>query len=52
MKARAYFQQAGDAPTIADAPCRRLGDPAENLQQSGFAGAVPADDANRLALLD
>jgi hypothetical protein len=51
MKARADFKQAADAPVQLDASGRRLGDAREQFEQSGFARAVSADDADHLARL-
>ena len=52
MKAGADFEQARDPAAQDRASARRLGDPAQNLQQRRFAGAVASDDAEHLAALD
>ena len=52
MKAGADLQQARHPPAQPDAPCGRLGDAAQDLEQRALAGAVPTDDANDLAALD
>ena len=52
VKAGADLEQAGDAAAQHDPPLGRLGDAAQDLEQRALAGAVAADDAQDLALLD
>ena len=52
MEAGADLEQARNASPQRDPPLRRLGDAAQNLEQRAFSGAVAADDAENLALLD
>ena len=52
MKPGADFEQARDAAAQCDPARSRLGDAREDLEQGRFAGAVAADDAEDLALLD
>ena len=52
VKASADFEQAGNATTEANASFRRFCDAAQNFQQSRFARAIPANDAENVALLD
>jgi hypothetical protein len=52
MKASTDFEQARHPPTNTHTPLGRVRDPAENLEQSGFAGAVTANDAKDFALFD
>ena len=49
MKARAELEQRADAPAAFDQTARRRDDAGDDLQQRRFAGAVLADDAQRLA---
>src|ERR1700677_619625 len=52
MKARAHFEEAGDAAFEFNLAFARFGDAAQEFEQRGFARAVSADDAHGLALLD
>ena len=52
MKAGPDLEQAGDAAAQHDAALGRLGDAAQDLEQRALAGAIAADDADDLALLD
>src|SRR5215472_11094805 len=52
MKAGADFKQAGDATFDADTAFGWLSDPAQNLEQCRFSGAVTSDDADHISLLD
>jgi hypothetical protein len=52
MKPRSDLQQAADASAQPDPALGRFGDAAEDLEKRAFAGPVPADDAQNLALLD
>ena len=47
----AYLQQTGDASLHPHFPACRRGHTGENLQQSAFARAVPANDAEDFPLL-
>src|SRR5688500_17990108 len=51
MESRAELEQRGDAPANLDASLRRLDDPGDQLQQRRLAGAVPADEPDRIARL-
>ena len=46
------LQQAGDAASQAHPPFAGARDPAQDLQQGGFSGAVAANDPHHLTLLD
>ena len=48
VKAGADLEQRSDAPGDVGEAGGRLGDLRQDLQQRGFAGAVAADDADRL----
>src|SRR5580700_1171635 len=50
MKAGADLEQAGDPAAQGDAPLGRLGYAGQDLEQRALAGAVPANDAEDLAL--
>ena len=52
MKTRTDLQEAGDASAGADSAHGRTSNLAEEFQQGGLAGAVLADDADDVALLD
>src|SRR5215472_6896721 len=52
VKAGADFEQARDAAAERDPPGSRFGDTAQNFQKGALAGAVAADDAQNVALLD
>ena len=52
MEAGADFEEGGDAASVADVACGWGGDMAEELEEGGLAGAVLADDADDVALLD
>ena len=52
VKAGADLEQAADAAAQPHPALGRLGDAAEDLEQRALAGAVAADDADDLALLD
>ena len=52
MEARADLQQAGDSAPRADSAHGRASDLAEEFEQGTLAGAVLADDADDVALLD
>ena len=52
MEARTDLQEAGDAAPSADSAHGRRSDLTEELQERRFAGAVLADDADDIALLD
>ena len=52
MKARAHLQQTGDASLHPHFPACRRGHTGENLQQSAFARAIAANDAEDFTLLD
>src|SRR5581483_441500 len=49
---RADLEQRRDAAVDVGVALRRLGDPGEELEQRRLAGAVPADDRDRIAFLD
>jgi hypothetical protein len=49
MEAHAQFEQGGDAAFHVDAAGGRLGGPGDQLEQGALAGAVDADQADRLA---
>ena len=51
MEACADLQQRGYAPTIPDVTCGGGGDMGEEFQQSAFACAILADDADHVTLL-
>src|SRR5262249_48053443 len=51
MEAGADFKKAPDAAEQLDAPARRLGDARQDFQKRALAGAVAADDGDRLSLL-
>ena len=52
MEARTDLQQRGDTSAGADSAHSRGGDLTQEFQQGTFAGAVLADDAYHIALLD
>ena len=52
MKAGADLEQTADPSVETDLAPGRLGDPAQDLQQSRLAGAVAADDPDDLPWLD
>ena len=52
MEAGAELEQGGDAAAGLDAPRGRLDDPGGEAEERRLAGAVPADQADRLAGLD
>ena len=52
MKAGADFQQTGHAAMDRYPPPGRFGDATEDLEQGGFAGAIVADDADTVPLLN
>ena len=52
MKPRADLEQRRHPAAQFDAPCGRLGDPRENLEEGRLARAVAADDSDDLAALD
>src|SRR5690606_3665565 len=52
MEAGADLEERADAAADLGAAVGRLRDTSEDLEQGGLAGAVAADDANDLALLD
>lgn len=52
MEASADFKQAADAPFKPDLALGGSGNPAENLEESGFAGAIAPNDTEDLALSD
>ena len=52
VEAGAHLEQARHPPSDLDPALGRLGDVREHLQQRALAGAVAADDAQRLAVLD
>ena len=52
MEAGADFQQGADTAMGTDSAGRRTGDAAQEFQEGRFAGAVLADDADDVALLD
>ena len=52
MKSGAHFQQTRHPAVDHGRPPRRLRDSRQNLQQRRFAGAVGADDPDRLSALD
>src|SRR5262249_2476358 len=52
MEAGAHLEQAADAAMDLGAARRRRRDAREDLQQGALAGAVAADDADRLAARD
>jgi len=52
VEARTNLQEAGDATPRTDSAHGRARDLAEEFQQGGLAGAVLADDADDVALLD
>jgi hypothetical protein len=51
VEAGAELEQGRDAPADVDRPARRLDDLADQLQQRRLAGAVAADEADRLPRL-
>ena len=51
MEARAHFEEARDAAPCADGAGGGGGHAAQQLEERTLAGAVPADDANDVALL-
>ena len=52
METGTDLQQARDTAAGADSAHSRSGDLTEEFQQGGLAGAVLADDADHVALLD
>ena len=52
MEARTYLEEGGDTAAGADTSHSRACDLTEELEQGGLAGAVLADDAHHVALLD
>jgi hypothetical protein len=52
MKSGADFEQARDAAFNPNAAATRLGDAAQYFQQSRFAGAIAANDADNLSASD
>lgn len=52
MKTGANFQEAGHSALDFDLPGGWLGDSAQIFKEGRFAGAIAADDANAVALLD
>src|SRR4029078_13335481 len=52
VESGADFQQARDAAAQCDSAQGGLGDPREDLKQGAFAGAIAADYAEYLALMD
>ena len=50
VESRPDFQQRGDPPRDADPAFGGGGDPAQDLQERGFPGAVAADQADPVAL--
>ena len=52
MEAGADLQEGTNTTVGTDSAGRRTGDAGEEFEQSGFAGAVLADDADDVALLD
>lgn len=52
VETRADLQEAGDAAPRADSAHGRASDLTEEFQQGGLAGAVLADNANDISLLD
>jgi hypothetical protein len=52
VKAGPDFEKARNTASEHDAPRRRLGDAAEDLEERALARAVAADDAEHLAPLD
>ena len=52
VKTRADLEQRRHPAAQFDAPCGRLGDPRENLEEGRLARAVAADDSDDLAALD
>ena len=52
MKSGAHFEQGGQAPIDGYTSGGGVHDPAEDLQQGGFPGTVPADDTHPVPLSD
>ena len=52
VEAGAERQQARDVPVDVDRALGRMDDPGEHLEERALAGAVRADDRQRLAALD
>ena len=51
MKAGTYLEERPEPPSRPRAAACRLGDPRDDLEERGLAGAVPPNDADRLSLL-
>ena len=52
MEAGADFEEGTNTAMSTDSAGRRTGDAAQEFQEGRFAGAVLADDADYIALLD
>jgi hypothetical protein len=52
VEAGADFEQAADPPVQFDLAGGRFGDPRENFEERRFAGAVAADNAHDLPVID
>ena len=52
VEAGADLEQRREAPPDVGVALGRVGDPREDLEQRALAGAVPADDAEHLAVLE
>src|SRR5215471_20439714 len=50
MKPRPDFEQTADPPVNLGPASGRFGDPAQDLEQRGFSGAVPSDEADHFSM--